>query len=78
MQFFVHNNSLKCEFYIDDLLILGVSMSHLLDVREVFQRYREQDISLDGMNLTIGKDKVPFVLTLCNPTQQTKLYFNHI
>jgi hypothetical protein len=53
-----------CEVYIDDMLILGSDDDNFIsNVRTVFQRCREKNVSLNAKKLTIGKDKVQF----CRP-----------
>ena len=51
-----------CEVYIDDMLILGSDDDNFIsNVRTVFHRCREKNVTLNAMKLTIGKDKVYFV-----------------
>ena len=51
-----------CEVYIDDMLILGSGDDNFIsNVRTVFQRCREKNVTLNAKKLTIGKDKVQFV-----------------
>ena len=48
-----------CEVYIDDMLIFGTDDENFLsNVRKVFQRCREKNVTLNSKKLTIGIDKV--------------------
>ena len=51
-----------CEVYIDDMLVFGeTDDAFLRNVKTVFQRCREKNVTLIAKKLVIGVDTVPFV-----------------
>jgi hypothetical protein len=51
-----------CEVYIDDMLIYGRTDTEFIDnVRLIFQRCRDKNVTLNALKLQLGKDHVEFV-----------------